>query len=654
MAEAADSRARALAAPSDPSTIDAAFSEVVERGRQRIAIACGDRLLTYGELDRAAEDVRTGLCRAGVYRGTLVGLLAHRAPETIAAMLGILRAGAGYVPLDASYPAEVLNQILEDSRPAATIFQGMPQASCPDDARFGRRFNIDSFCRMTAADPPAERRARTDGVGSPCPAPARQSSDLEDVAYVMFTSGSTGRPKGVVVPHRGVTRLVRGCNFASLSDDEVILHLSPISFDASTFEIWGALLNGGRLAIVPDPYPSLQQIADAIRHLGVTTAWMTAGLFHLMAEQCLHGLAPLRQLLAGGDVLSVPHVRKVLQGVPECRVINGYGPTENTTFTCCYPIPAELPECPSIPIGRPIQGTTVHILDEAMAPVPDGEVGELYAGGFGVALGYLDQPGLTAEKFVPNRLDAQQPSLLYRTGDLVRRMEDGNIEFLGRADRQIKVNGKRVELDAVEAALRTLPSVRDAAAVAWTVEGAGRRIAAFLVGAGPDYSLNASELRSMLRGHLPDFMIPGAFHLVEALPLTPMGKVDRLSLSREAAAAAAAATAPVMSAHGSPTERSLSAIWRRVLQRSQVDPDENFFDMGATSLQVIEAHAAISEQLGVSLSVVDLFQSPTIRQLARRCAGTDASGAALEIVSQRTTLRRSALARAHALRRGTL
>ena len=323
-------------------------------------------------------------------------------------------------------------------------------------------------------------------------APSRAAASAEpaiganDLAYVMYTSGSTGSPKGVMIPHRGIVRLVSGCNFVGLGPDEVILHLAPLSFDASTFELWGALLNGGKLVIVPAPHPSLDDIAEAIRVNGVTTLWLTAGLFHLMVESRLDGLQPLRQLIVGGDVLSPPHIAKALKALPSCRIINGYGPTENTTFTCCYTIPQNPPPSGPIPIGSAIQNTTVYVLDADRRPVPVGEEGELYAGGAGVALGYLNQPELTAEKFIEDAFAPQTGARLYRTGDRVRQRPDGIIEFLGRVDRQIKLSGKRIELDAIEADLRSEETVQDAAVIA-CVDPAGRRsLAAFVTPRGLD------------------------------------------------------------------------------------------------------------------------------------------------------------------------
>ncbi len=349
----------------------------------------------------------------------------------------------------------------------------------------------------------------------------------------MYTSGSTGRPKGVVVPHRAVLRLVLGNDFAALGADQVILQLAPLSFDASTFEVWGALLNGARLAVVADPYPSCEDIGAAIARHRASTLWLTAGLFHLMVDHNLEGLAPLQQLLAGGDVLSPAHVVRALRALPGCRLVNGYGPTENTTFSCCYTIPRDYAGDAPVPIGRPIRQTEARVLDEALRPVAAGEPGELCLAGAGLALGYWNRPELTAQAFVTQPGSGTR---LYRTGDRVRVRTDGNLEFLGRVDRQVKVNGKRVELDEVEARLRATGLVQDAAVVcAPASAGAQRHIAAFVTAGAP---LDSGALRRALREELPDYMMPASITQLPALPLSPSGKIDRARLPLAAPAEA--------------------------------------------------------------------------------------------------------------------
>jgi len=581
-------------------TIHEAFRRIALSHRERTALVCGDRRISYGELDVQTERIAAMLYRNGVRHGDCVGLYMQRSPEAIAAILGVLRAGAAYVPFDSSYPPQLLRQIHQDSAPAVML---VDPAAATDEPPFW-----EGQALVLGAD--------SGGEQPPGPSAWQPPAHASDLAYVMYTSGSTGKPKGVLVPHRAVLRLVLDNNFASLDDSQVLLQMAPLAFDASTFEIWGALLNGGTLAILSTLKPSLDEIAQAIDRHQVTTLWLTAGLFHLMVDHRLDGLKPLRQLLAGGDVLSPTHVRKVLTALPQCRLINGYGPTENTTFSCCYTIPAEpLPEGP-IPIGKAILHTEIHILDEAQRPVAEGVAGELYVGGTGLADGYLNRPELTAQKFVADPFSSVPGARLYRTGDQVRRRADGNLEFLGRADRQVKINGKRVELDALEACLRRNALVADAAAVSFIGADEQRHIAAFVTLAQARTATSAG-LRGCLRQELPDYMMPAVLEVMDALPLGPTGKVDRsrLPVSPAAGAGAAPDSAPAPSTD---IEGVLLRLWRQVLGRDRVDMADGFFDLGGNSMQLIKVHALLQSALGRTVPLMDLFEFPTIGALAAR------------------------------------
>jgi amino acid adenylation domain-containing protein len=610
------------------STIHQVFREVAASHRHRTALACGERRISYGELAAWADQIADTLRLRGVGLGSLVGLYMQRSPESIAAILGILKAGAAYVPFDPSYPLNLLRHMCEDSAPVLMLVDRSGIATALA-ARFWD-------CPML--DPSADL-GQEDILEPAFDRPPALSSDL---AYVMYTSGSTGTPKGVLIPHRAVLRLVLGNNFAHLDANEVLLQLAPLTFDASTFEIWGALLNGGTLAILPLALPSLKEIAEAIERHGVTTLWLTAGLFHLMVEHCIDGLKPLRQLLAGGDVLSPSHVRKLLLALPQCRLINGYGPTENTTFTCCYTIPAHpLPEGP-IPIGKAILHTDILILDEAQRPVEEGHAGELYAGGAGLANGYLNQAQLTAEKFLTLAFAASPDIRLYRTGDQVRRRPDGNLDFLGRADRQIKINGKRVELDALEACLRRNPLVSDAAAVSFVGTDEQRRIASFVTLACPAPDAEA-ELRRFLGRELPDYMVPSLLEVVDALPLGPNGKVNRARLPTPPPAGRIAAATPMMPSGD--MEAVLVQLWQQVLGIDTADVDSNFFDLGGTSLQLIKLHAQLQSTLGRVIPLLDLFEYPSIAALAARLAQASLPqrGSTLTAADHRARLRNAQL-----------
>ncbi|HTB67220.1 MAG TPA: non-ribosomal peptide synthetase [Steroidobacteraceae bacterium] len=606
------------------SSIPAAFAAAALAAPGSTSLRGESRTLSYSQL-AAESDAIAGMLRArGVGRGATVGLYSNRCAEAVTAILGILKTGAAYVPFDSSYPLKLLQYIYQDSAPSAMLVQ--EQLIQPD----GTEPFWEGECLK---------------LGQPMPAHAAMDCDwaqiaASDPAYIMYTSGSTGRPKGVVVPHGAVLRLVLDNDFAHVGPDEVVLQLAPLSFDASTFELWSALLNGGTLAVVSNPYPSLEDISAAIAQYRVTTLWLTAGLFHLMVDNQLAGLRPLRQLLAGGDVLSPPHVVKALRGLPHCRLINGYGPTENTTFSCCYSIPHDYTGDGPVPIGRPIRQTEALILDEDRRAVAPGTDGELYVGGAGLALQYLNRPELTAERFIAHPLSREAGARLYRTGDRVRQRADGNLEFLGRVDRQVKINGKRVELDEIEARLRATGMVQDAAVVCSPLGTGPRQISAFVTTPG-NAPLALDPLRAALREELPDYMIPLCITQLDALPLSPTGKVDRGRLPTVAPRVPeSSGRAPTDT-----TEAALIEIVRRVLGKETVGVEDNFFDLGATSLQILEVHASVRRSLPCEISVVDLFRYPRISALAARMSGTAAPVSATFGAQERARRQQAALAR---------
>ncbi|HVR98391.1 MAG TPA: amino acid adenylation domain-containing protein, partial [Thermoanaerobaculia bacterium] len=447
------------------------FEEQVAVRPGEVAVSSDEGDLTYADLDRRAARLARRLAGLGVGPEVPVALLAERSPAMIVGLLAILKAGGAYLPLDPAYPAERLAWMREDAGASILLAQPDLLAGLPERAREGVAVELTA----DPADPEDHEGAD----------PVRPAFD--GLAYVMYTSGSTGRPKAVAVTHRNVVRLVRPMRpmrktgFADLGPEQVFLQLAPISFDASTLEIWAALANGGRLAVFPSYRPSLEEIGDAVSRWGVTTLWLTAGLFHQMVEGPIERLKPLRQLLAGGDVLSPEHVRRALAALPGCTVINGYGPTEGTTFTCCYPMTDPAQVGSTVPIGAPIGNTRVHVVDTHLRPVPVGVYGELYAGGDGLSRGYLGRPELTAERFVPDPFAVEPGSRLYRTGDVVRLRGDGLIEFQGRRDGQVKLRGYRIELGEVESVLARHPEVRDAAVVIQEAADGDKRLVACVV-----------------------------------------------------------------------------------------------------------------------------------------------------------------------------
>ena len=448
------------------SSVVEVFEEQAKETPEKIAVACGGEAITYGELNRRANQLGRYLRTKGVGPEVLVGIAMERSVEMVVGVLGILKAGGAYVPMDVEYPKERLRYMLEDTGVKVLLSQQRLAGSLPECGD-----EVDVVC--------VDEEHTRERIGEESGEDLESGVEAENLAYVMYTSGSTGIPKGIGVPHRAVVRLVQNNHYAELGSEQVILQLAPISFDASTFEIWGALLNGGRLVVYPPETPSLEELGKVLEENEVNTLWLTAGLFHMMVDEHVEGLRGIRQLLAGGDVLSPAHVSRVLRELPGCEVINGYGPTENTTFTTCYRMKDEAEVGSSVPIGRAIANTQVYVLDGEMEPVPVGVVGELYVGGDGLARGYWKQPELTAEKFVKNPYGEGR---LYRTGDLVRYRRDGNLEFMGRADQQVKIRGYRIELGEIEGVLSEHPGVRGCAVVAREQQGGGGNSEKQLVG----------------------------------------------------------------------------------------------------------------------------------------------------------------------------
>ena len=476
-------------------------------------------------------------------------------------------------------------------------------------------------------------------VGSAILAPESRNEDrvlpdvgAEDLAYVSFTSGSTGEPKGVEVVHRGVVRLVRGADYVDLGPDESLLAMAPLSFDASTFEVWGALLNGGRLVLAQKGPLSSREIADVLRTEGITTTWLSAAIFHQMVDYELAALSGVRQVVAGGDVLSPRHVNQLLQNLaPGGALINGYGPTETTTFACCHRMAAGSAVVGSVPIGRPIANTTVHVLDELRRPVPVGVPGELYIGGDGLARGYLGRPDLTADVFVPDLYAETDSGRLYRTGDLGRWSNDGTIQFLGRHDRQVKIRGYRVEPAEVEAALLRHPAVREAHVVAHSFGPDDKRLIVYLTGTG-EARCQEDELRAYLSGILPNYLRPAAFVWLEGLPLTPGGKIDTRRLpappttwtpadgfddgAHDRNASLAGRNTLAKAAGVSRLEQRLITLWQEVLGVRPIGLDESFFDLGGHSLLAVALFAEIERTTGARLPLATIFEAPTIREMA--------------------------------------
>jgi amino acid adenylation domain-containing protein len=586
--------------PRDASLADL-FRGVAELHAGKTALLVADsptdatptRRVSYADLDRLSDQWAARLRNAGVGRGAFVGLMLPRSLDLIVGMLAALKAGAGYVPIEPGIPAAATQLIVENSQAVALLTHSSLAESLEAEG-----------VAVLAMDAP-----QPELVDGKAPEVA---ADGGDPAYIMYTSGSTGAAKGVVVPQRAVTRLVRGGDSALLDATKVLALLAPASFDASTFEIWGALLNGATLVVPPgDQLPELSRLEEILKSSGVTTLWLTAALFNTIIDEAPEVLDGVEELLTGGEALSVSHVSRALAVLPKTTLINGYGPTENTTFSCRYRIPRDFdPRSTSVPIGRPINNTQAYIVDERLRLAPPGVPGELVVGGDGLALGYLNRPDFTQQAFVPDTVTGRAGARLYRTGDICRHLPDGEIEFLGRRDNQIKIRGFRIELGEIEAALQEIESVRTAVVV--HEPGAeGGRLAAFVVCA--DGSLTTGRLTRMLRNRLPRHLIPSRIEIVAELPLSGNGKVDRLALLRLPVneAEAIRSVAPQTE-----TEQELVAIWTDLLQRPVLSVEESFFNLGGHSLMAVRLFDRIRRRFGADLAISTLFVHPTIRDLA--------------------------------------
>jgi aspartate racemase len=573
------------------------FEQQVERTPDSIAVVFEDQELTYRELNERANQLAHHLRSLGVGPDTPVGLCLERSPELLVGILGILKVGAAYVPLDADYPQQRLEFIVQDAAVESLVTHRHLLGKLP-------QMNRHTIC-LDADAAALESSARTN---------PRTDVHADNLAYVMYTSGSTGMPKGVEIRHRSIARLVLGSGYATFGRERVFLQLATISFDASTLEIWGSLLHGAKLMVAPPGLPDFPELEQLIKHHRVTTLWLTATLFNQVVEQRPQVLETVDEVLTGGEALSVRHIRLAQQALPDVRLINGYGPTENTTFTACYPIPPSLPaDLESIPIGRPISNTQVYVLDAQQQPVPIGVPGELYIGGDGLARAYVNDPELTAEKFVSDPIGNDPDAQLYRTGDLCRWRADGNLEFLRRLDDQVKLRGFRIELGEIEAVLNEHPSIAQSVVTLREDRPGDQRLVAYCVPAAGT-ELNGSELRSHLRNRLPDYMVPAAFVGLDALPLTSSGKINRRGLPAPDDSRPDLETGYV--APRSPIEQQLASIWYDVLGIEDIGIHDNFFALGGHSLLAIRMNARIASALDVDLPLRKVFEAPTIGELA--------------------------------------
>ncbi len=594
-------------------TITELFSRQAARTPDAVALAAGNQQLTFRDLDERTNRLAQLLQSLGVKPDTLVGVAIGRTESMVVCVLSILKAGGAYVPLDPSYPKDRLSWIVEDSKIPILLTNEETLARIPSVSGNVMVVNVD--------DPSATLN---------CQESIRSDVASNNLAYVIYTSGSTGMPKGVMIENRNVVNFFTGMDQALGCDPGIWLAVTSLSFDISVLELLWTLTRGFKVVLHGDE--GTGTIPDEITRHRVTHLQMTPSLARMLTldPRSLASLSPLKQLLIGGEAVpsSLIHtLRQVFKG----EIYNMYGPTETTIWstTCRIENVGDF-----VSIGRPIVNTQIHLLNEKCEPVPPGEVGELFIGGDGVARGYWNRPDLTAERFLSIPLLSDQ--CLYRTGDIARYQPDGNIQFLGRADYQIKLRGHRIELGEIETALEQCPGVRQAIVVVREEREGDKRLVLDLVANDSETSAIHS-LRSWLESKLPEYMVPSNFVFLPALPLTDNGKINRKALL-ELPPPSPSADSAAKSA--SEFERIIATAWQEALGLPAIGIDDNFFDLGAHSLTVAEVHARLQEVLNRQITLIDLFQFTTVRALAGHLAENRSHGLLSDRVRRRLLARR--------------
>ncbi|WP_447008461.1 amino acid adenylation domain-containing protein [Saccharothrix isguenensis] len=572
-----------------PATVVDLFAEQVRRTPDATAVIAEGTALTYAELDARANRLARRLLGLGVRVEDPVGLLVRRSVDLVVAELAVLKAGGAYVPLDTRSPADRLRVLLVETG-ARVLLTDRVWLDTANEVHSGQVVPVD-------AQDLSDERATDPGV----------TTHPDNLAYVMHTSGSTGVPKGVAVRHRDVTALARDRRFRAGAHDRVLLH-SPSAFDATTYELWVPLLNGGRVVVAPPGDLDVDVLRRAISEHGVTALWLTAGLFRAFAQDDPACFAGVREVWTGGDVVPPAAVRRVLGACPGLTVVDGYGPTETTTFAASHPM-SDSHEVPDVvPIGRPLDGTRVYVLDEELAPTPIGVAGELFIAGAGVARGYLGRPGLTAQRFLPDPF-GRVGERMYRTGDVARWRPDGTVGFVGRTDDQVKIRGFRIEPGEVDTALTRHGGIAQAVTVVRPDDTGRKRLVAYVTPVSEP--LEAASLREFLARALPDYLVPSEFVTVDALPLDANGKVDRRALPAPdwGAGVTGGYVPPAAGA-----EAELARIWAELLNVERVGAQDDFFELGGDSILGIQV-VSRARAAGLALTPGDLFRHPTVAGL---------------------------------------
>ncbi|MFS0655873.1 amino acid adenylation domain-containing protein [Bacillus sp. 179-C3.3 HS] len=585
--------------PTGSLLITERFEEQVRKAPHAIALEFQGEQWTYRDVQEKVDRLAAYLQQRGVVPHEPVGLLIDRTPEMILGVLAIIKAGGAYVPIDPEYPDARIEYMLKDT--------GIKMLLTKNE--WLKKVSI-SQTELICLDPGYEEFLPDAEVTPPALYP-------EGLAYINYTSGSTGQPKGVLIPHQAVIRLVCETDYVALDEQTRILQMASFSFDAFTYEIWGALLNGGRLILTDrNTILSMDTLADTLKAYNISTGFLTVPLFNRLTEEHPDVLSGFKALLVGGDALSAAHIRKALPYLPE-GLLNGYGPTENTTFSCVHHIRELDEKQTTVPIGQPIAYSQAYILDKDLQPVPQGVIGEIYVGGTGLALGYLGDEEKTMQSFIPHPF--QEGERLYKTGDMGRWLPNGMIDCLGRMDQQVKIRGHRVECGEIEAAMLRFEDITECAVIPHQHESGHKRLIGYFVQKG---ALTQQDIRQALKGMLPDYMVPSLFIEMEELPLTPNGKVDQKRLPSPEWKQENVDTpvdGPV-----SEEERVLERVWCQLLGASAIGRHDNYFELGGDSIIVIQMVARLAQE-GYTIQPRDVFEKQTISQLARVMHQADAS-----------------------------
>ncbi|MBK8552376.1 MAG: amino acid adenylation domain-containing protein [Ignavibacteria bacterium] len=582
-----------FAYPKDKTIVDL-FEDQAEKTPDSTALVFEERKVTYKELNELSNRLAHYLQSTGLKKGTLVPVCIERSIELMTGILGILKAGCAYVPVDPAYPEERIRYMLKDTGAGIILSSRECVLKVPALKDF-EIIEVDSDRQRISEYP--EKNLSPD-------------IQPESLAYVIYTSGSTGIPKGVMVTQRNVVSLVKGVEYVSLGIEDILLSTGSSSFDATTFEYWSMLLNGGQLVLCTESkLLDNEKLKVEIRRCGVNKMWFTSSWFNQLTDNDISVFEGLKTILVGGEKLSEYHIERLRLRYPEIEIINGYGPTENTTFSLTYKI-TERELTKPIPIGRPFHNRTAYVLNDAQHPVPIGVPGEIYLGGAGISKGYLNSPELTLSKFIKDPFDSDPESKLYRTGDLGRRLPDGNIEYLGRMDDQVKIRGYRVEPGEIESVLQQHESVKQAVVIAMEEKQGTNRLIGYIV---PDGVFDRKEIISYLERKLPEYMVPAQFVEMVSMPLTSNGKIDRKALPEPDAGDL------LSEKHVKPESQlqiSLAEIWTELLEVDNVGIHDDFFELGGHSLLAIRLISAIRKNLEVEIDINSVFEYTTIETLA--------------------------------------